>query len=91
VAVPHGRPNKGGEEEADWWATATVPGGGTGWQAGPSGTLSGSTNSKWIQNISNGFKFAPNFDRSKKVPSHPWKIGNKICMEGAWDEEQLLL
>jgi hypothetical protein len=44
-----------------------------------------------IKFISNGFKFAPNFDRSKKVPSRSPKISNKIWIERAFDKEQLSL
>jgi hypothetical protein len=44
-----------------------------------------------IKFISNRFKFAPNFDRSKKVPSLAPKISNKICIERASDKEQLSL
>jgi hypothetical protein len=49
----------------------------------------------WFSNrikfISNGFKFTPNFDRSKKVPSVAPKISNKIWIERASDKEQLSL
>jgi hypothetical protein len=44
-----------------------------------------------IKFISNGFKFVPNFDRSKKVSSRAPKISNKIWIERASDKEQLSL
>jgi hypothetical protein len=44
-----------------------------------------------IKFISNKFKFVPNFDRSKKVPSPAPKNSNKIWIERASDKEQLSL
>jgi hypothetical protein len=44
-----------------------------------------------IKFISKGFKFAPNFDWHKKVPSLAPKISNKIWIERASNKEQLSL
>jgi hypothetical protein len=85
-----GRRVEGGNGEerggrADKWAATIVPGGGTGCQAHPSGTVPGDVNSNWIQNISNGFKFTPNFDRSKSC----LPVLEKLEIKYGWKELEM--
>jgi hypothetical protein len=85
-----------GPEDARYWqvgpgvygASATAWRGDDTW---PRSTVRPIWFSNRINFISNRFKFAPNIDRSKRCLLVLEKIGNKICIERAWDKEQLFL
>jgi hypothetical protein len=70
---------------ADWWATATLPSGGTGGQAGLSGTVLVSVDSNRIQNISNGFKILQTLTDPKGVFLCPQKLEIKY----GWKELEM--